>query len=55
MTEQGPVMMELMSRAPVRGSEQSINELAQRYPTGVTFNSDEELKMLADIGRISDG
>ena len=54
MTEQDPVMMELMSRAPVRGSQQSINDLAQRYPMGVTFSSDEELKMLADIGRISD-
>ena len=54
MTEQDPVMMELMSRAPVRGSQQSINDLAQRYPMGITFNSDEELKMLADIGRISD-
>ena len=53
MTEQDPVMMELMSRSPARGDLQQINELAQRYPMGVTFNSDEELKMLADIGRIA--
>jgi len=53
MTEQDPVMMELMSRPPARGTLQEINDLARRYPMGVTFNSDEELRMLADIGGIS--
>ena len=53
MTEQDPVMMELMSRPPAKGDPNRINDLARRYPMGVTFNSDEELKMLADIGRIS--
>jgi hypothetical protein len=53
MTEQDPVMMEMMSAPPARGDLASINSLAQNYPMGVTFNSDEELKMLADIGRIS--
>jgi hypothetical protein len=53
MTEQDPVMMELMSRPPAKGDPKRINDLARRYPMGVTFNSDEELKMLADIGRIS--
>ena len=53
MTEQDPVMMEVMSRAPVRGDLQAISDLAQRYPMGITFNSDEELGMLADIGRVS--
>jgi hypothetical protein len=31
----------------------AINDLARRYPMGVTFNSDQELRMLADVGRIS--
>jgi hypothetical protein len=53
MTEQDPVMMELMSRPPARGDLQAVNDLARRYPMGVTFNSDQELEMLADIGRIS--
>jgi hypothetical protein len=53
MTEQDPVMMEAFSRAPVRGDVQKVNALAQTYPMGVTFNSDQELKMLADLGRIS--
>ena len=54
MTEQDPVMMEMMSQSPPRGDLELINTLAQTYPMGVTFNSDEELKMLADIGRISE-
>jgi hypothetical protein len=53
MTEQDPVMMETYSREPARGSLEKINALAQSYPMGVTFNSDQELKMLADLGRIS--
>ena len=53
MTEQDPVMMETYSRPPVRGDLDKINALAQQYPMGVTFNSDQELKMLADLGRIS--
>ena len=54
MTEQDPVMMELMSRPPARGDIEQVNSLAQRYPMGVTFNSDEELEMLATIGGLSD-
>ena len=53
MTEQDPVMMEIFSSSPTRGNLEKINSLAQEYPMGVTFNSDEELKMLADIGRMS--
>ena len=53
MTEQDPVMMEIMSRKPARGSVDAINDLARRYPMGVTFNSDEELEMLANIGHLS--
>ena len=54
MTEQDPVMMELMSRSPARGDIEQVNSLAQRYPMGVTFNSDEELEMLAAIIGLSD-
>jgi hypothetical protein len=54
MTEQDPVMMELMSRPPARGEIEQVNSLAQRYPMGVTFSSDEELEMLAAIGGLSD-
>ena len=54
MTEQDPVMMELMSRPPVRGDIDQINDLARRYPMGVTFNSDQELEMLAAIGGLPD-
>ena len=53
MTEQDPVMMELVSRPPVRGDQQKINALATEYPMGVTFNSEQELRMLAGLGRIS--
>ena len=53
MTEQDPVMMEIMSRPPVRGNPEEINTLAQSYPLGMTFGSDQELKMLADLGRLS--
>jgi hypothetical protein len=53
MTEQDPVMMERMSEKPARGDLAKIQSLVQTYPTGVTFNSDEELRMLAEISRIS--
>ena len=53
MTEQDPAMMETFSRAPVRGDQKAINMRAQSYQSGLTFNSDEELRMLAEIGQIS--
>ena len=53
MTEQDPVMMETFSAAPVRGDMNKISALAAEYPMGVTFNSEQELQMLADIGEIS--
>ncbi len=53
MTEQDPVMMERFSQKPARGDLAKVQSLAQTYPMGVTFNSDEELRMLAEIGRIS--
>jgi len=53
MVEQDPVMMEVFSRRPARGDLDAIMTLARTYPMGVTFDSDQELEMLADIGRIS--
>ena len=53
MTEQDPVMMEMFSRSPARGDHDAIITLARTYPMGVTFDTDQELEMLADIGRIS--
>ena len=53
MTEQDPVTMELFSQEPNRGDIESIQARARAYPMGITFNSDEELQMLADIGRLS--
>ncbi len=53
MTEQDPVMMELLSNSPARGDLEKISALAKAYPMGLTFISDQELKMLADLGRIS--
>jgi len=53
MTEQDPATMDTFSQEPARGDLERINALAQTYPMGVTFNTDQELKMLADIGRIS--
>jgi hypothetical protein len=53
MIEQDPVMMEMFSRSPVRGDLEAINSLVRTYSMGVTFDTDQELKMLADIGRIS--
>ncbi len=53
MVEQDPVMMEIFSKSPARGDLDAIMTLARTYPMGVTFDTDQELEMLADIGRIS--
>ena len=52
-TEQDPVMIEKISMKPYRGNLDSINKLAVRYLKGFTFISDEELEMLAGIGKKS--
>ncbi len=43
------LMMETYSRSPVRGNTERIAALAKSYPFGLTFNSDQELKMSADL------
>lgn len=52
-TEQDPVMMRKISHLPYRGNVDSVHALAKRYLNGFTFISDQELKMLATIGRMS--
>jgi len=54
-TEQDPVMMERVATAPVRGDDAAITALAARYLMGFTFDSDQELAMLAQIGALSSG
>ena len=53
MVEQDPVTMELFSAAPLRGNFGGMAEFLRSYPLAVTFNSDQELQTLADIGRMS--
>jgi hypothetical protein len=54
-TEQDPLMMQLVSREPARGKLDQIVALAKKYPYGLTFASDQEQAMLADIASISNG
>lgn len=53
-TEQDPVMMEQVSRLPIKTLEQ-VHQLASKYPNGFTFISDQELSMLHRIGSTSLG
>lgn len=52
-TEQDWLMMERISRPPLRGNLEAIARQAELYPYGFTFISDQELQMLADIGALS--
>ena len=51
--EQDPLTMQLSSRPPRRGRADSVVALARRYPHAFTFISDQELGMIAEVGRIS--
>jgi len=53
--EQDPVTMRIASREPVRGNIDSLTAIARRYPHAFTFMSDDELRMIADIGGVSSG
>lgn len=44
-----------VSRAPLRGSFAKIAAWRDRYPNEFTFAGDEELQLLADVGRVSTG
>jgi hypothetical protein len=51
--EQDPATMQRISRPPLRGHLDSLVALARRYSHAFTFVSDQELRMLADIGATS--
>jgi len=53
--EQDPVAMRAASAAPMRGRLDSVVAYARRYPHAFTFMSDQELAMIADVGRIANG
>ena len=53
--EQDPFGMERFSTEPVRGDLDRIVETVRRYPYGVTFINDEELRLFAHVGRVSTG
>ncbi|MDQ6802417.1 MAG: hypothetical protein M3041_16505 [Acidobacteriota bacterium] len=51
--EQDPWMCHTVSRAPLRGNFDGIAALHRKYPNAFTFQGDQEMMMLADIGRLS--
>jgi hypothetical protein len=51
--EQDPWMCHAVSRSPTRGNFERIAALHRKYPNAFTFQGDEEMAMLADIGRLS--
>ena len=53
--EQDPFGMQLASTDPVRGNLQRIAEAVRRYPYAFTFETDEEMRMFAQAGRVSTG
>lgn len=53
--EQDPLVMERASAPPARGSLAALEDIARKHPYAYTFISDEELAMLAEIGRIATG
>lgn len=53
--EQDPVTMQMASTAPARGNLDSLVAISRRYPHAFTFVSDQELRMIADVGAASLG
>jgi hypothetical protein len=53
--EQDPSAMRAASVPPMRGHVDSIVAYARRYPHAFTFMSDQELAMVADVARLSNG
>jgi len=51
--EQDPWMCAAVSRPPVRGNLEAIVAIHRTNPNAFTFEGQEEMAMLADIGRIS--
>jgi hypothetical protein len=53
--EQDPTAMRAASASPMRGRVDSVLAYARRYPHAFTFMSDQELAMIADVGRVANG
>jgi len=53
--ESDPVSAHMASIAPLRGDVQALMEYIKKYPNAVTFRTDQELRMFADVGRLSTG
>ena len=53
--EQDPVMAHMVSEKSVVGKRDSVIFLAKKYPNAFTFNSDQELEMIAEAGEVSHG
>jgi hypothetical protein len=53
--ESDPVSAHLASIAPLRGDTNALAGYIRKYPNALTFRTDQELRMFADIGGISTG
>jgi hypothetical protein len=53
--ESDPVSAHLASIPPLRGDATALATYIRKYPNALTFRTDEELRMFADIGRTSTG
>ncbi len=53
--EQDPVTMRAVSARGMRGDAGAIGRAVRAEPYSVTFNTDQEIEMLAEIGRIASG
>lgn len=51
--EQDPVAAHMASQPGYAGSRTAIKGLARRYPSAFTFDGDQELEMIADVGAIA--
>jgi hypothetical protein len=50
--EQDPLICRMVSARPLAGHLNAIVALAHRYPNGFTFNSDQELQMISQVGAL---
>jgi len=53
--ESDPVSAHVASIPPLRGELKALAGYVRKYPNALTFHTDQELRMFADIGRISTG
>ena len=53
--ESDPVSAHVASIPPLRGAVKALAEYVGKYPNALTFHTDQELRMFADVGRISTG